>query len=496
MLLVWLPMDGKIENKGLLVPYTPSSINAVSAVTEGVFGSSYKFYDSGLTYIRFNTSVAIRETMNNHSFSVCAWIKTDKNRCWLSITYAFRFWVKNQYIPGNSVTDTTNRAMDGKWHHVCTTHDNSTLKTCYYIDGILSVSGQSSTPASTTYTNATDIGHDVNNGSNPGSFFDGNICDVRIYNHALSQKEVSELSKGLVVHYKLDDEYTEKTTNLGGTSVNYSNQTYGNAYNASSWGGDKGTVTFYPNGGYNNYPYKVYHKTSGGTGGIYRKTANDITIESGKTYTMSIYVKSDRNYTDSTYSFNINGSSVTNSNHYITPPTSVKFTTEWQRVVHTFTATSAQTGKYGEMSIIYNDAVEDYYVYFSGFQIELNDHPTPYTIGTSIPICCDCSGYGNDGTVYGTLKTYSGSPRYNNAIYFGASTSSYIRVPDMKYNSDNYTFSWWAKTNTLTNKMAWGFIDGNRLNIYPTSNVFCLNTGDGASNPFKNNGTSVAFSPF
>ena len=51
-------------------------------------------------------------------------------------------------------------------------------------------------------------------GAHDGYGMLGNICDVRIYNHALSVKEVKELAKGLVLHYTFDNSSIESTTNL------------------------------------------------------------------------------------------------------------------------------------------------------------------------------------------------------------------------------------------------------------------------------------------
>ena len=44
--------------------------------------------------------------------------------------------------------------------------------------------------------------------------FNGDLCDMRIYDHALSAAEVKDLSKALVVHYTFNDIMAEPTTNL------------------------------------------------------------------------------------------------------------------------------------------------------------------------------------------------------------------------------------------------------------------------------------------
>lgn len=61
---------------------------------------------------------------------------------------------------------------------------------------------------------------------------------------------------------------------------------------------------------------------------------------------------------------------------------------------------------------------------------------------------------------------------------------------------DSYTFSWWSSNSNMDGKMAWGFEDGNRLNLYPSS-WFNWNTGDSTDNPFRDsNGSNVGFTPY
>lgn len=98
---------------------------------------------------------------------------------------------------------------NNKWYHLATVYDNGTSYA--YLDGELI--GSIANPgiyqsSSTTACIGRDQAH--------GGFFpyNGDINDLRIYDHALSQAEVKELSKALVMHYTFDDVLAKPTTNL------------------------------------------------------------------------------------------------------------------------------------------------------------------------------------------------------------------------------------------------------------------------------------------
>ena len=107
----------------------------------------------------------------------------------------------------------------------------------------------------------------------------------------------------------------------------------------------------------------------------------------------------------------------------------------------------------------------------------------------------DESGNKYNCTTNGTFSYNNDSPRYEGCTKFDANTS-YIKLPVLTTSgfANSFTIIYWANLADMNGKMAWGFGDGNRLNIYPTGSIICCNTGDGSNNPYQNNGSSIGYS--
>lgn len=93
----------------------------------------------------------------------------------------------------------------GVWYHIAATYDGATAK--IYLNGteiyskVLTKSGTLST-ISCFLVGASNAGTIASPSPNYG--LNGYINDARFYDHCLSSKEVEELARGLVLHYKLD----------------------------------------------------------------------------------------------------------------------------------------------------------------------------------------------------------------------------------------------------------------------------------------------------
>ena len=235
------------------------------------------------------------------------------------------------------------------------------------------------------------LGRDYRTGE---TALNGRLNDFRIYDHCLSPKEVKEISKGLVLHYKLD------ASSLKGS---------GNLINGLSGGGQctisGNTVSV---SGNNSDTY------------FYIKTTQSLT--SGKTYKIScIGSFADGKY----YYFPIGGQSNTGPGQLV-----------------------VKNG-YCSMVFVANNAIAN-----AGTTIILDDTTRSPGAGTISNIMLeevvgisDCSGYGRNGTISGQSVSINNiSPRYNyNLLATNTSNWSVITNSGFSLPDGPTTMCFWSK---------------------------------------------------
>ena len=231
-LQIWLPLTGHTRNKGLWKSTTEFSVTNTNFITindSGKIGKCYNFNSTATNSGIFHSDANyMADYINNHSFSICAWIQTTAtDTCVISLSYGVRIFVgdaSHTYITlyNSSRTVGCGAGMavnDGTWHHVCGIYNVDTNKIQFYVDGIKKneVSYTSGYTYASSWANGLFIGRDPNNSTvNDHYLYKGNMNDVRIYDHAISQAEIKELSKALAVHYKLDDMFSSDNLIVNG----------------------------------------------------------------------------------------------------------------------------------------------------------------------------------------------------------------------------------------------------------------------------------------
>ena len=216
-LQVWLPLDGNLDNKGL----TPISIinNTGTSTANGKTGSCYSYSGAASSYTTYSGFSA--DGLNE--LTVCCWAcPTNTNVNYLfgmnyisgtSNYYQFSIYNNNNLYVRDSktgrtstakqfyVADSNNPIVAGEWVHLCFTYKSGNV--AVYRNGNLVDSGVTQEGS---YLNSSITAY-IFGGSNISSSstarFNGKICDFRVYDHALSAKEVREVSRGLIVHYPL-----------------------------------------------------------------------------------------------------------------------------------------------------------------------------------------------------------------------------------------------------------------------------------------------------
>lgn len=391
-LQLWLPLNGNLNNIGCgdsAASQSGTFSYSQGKVTEkGIYTAAAGHIDTG-----WGSGIEL------DNISLCCWFKfssiaTNKvifgfpngtnQRCYLGylsngfcIAYGATSW--------NAGNGSTQTATANVWQHLCLTIENR--KMSLYING--AKQGQSITlqAAPKAYGNVFLFDH------NESSYRpNGTMNDFRIYDHALSQTEISRLAEGLVLDYGFQDAEVEGTTNLARPNniSNFSTESSSNTVSNSVYGGDKpfDSKCIYS---------KITKVTSGGWITAYGDSS--IPVTPSTTYTYSFYIKTNTLFSPNFLyrrEYNSSGSQVLEagiaSNDY----------TEdcgdgWKRYWRTFT-TNANTHSITLQFVSYPGPGE-YYLYYGGYQLEVKDHPTPYVNGTrSGESASDCSGFGNDGT--------------------------------------------------------------------------------------------------
>ncbi len=453
-LLVWLPLDGDSHNQGLVQLPTPTVNNATYASGGKIGGQS----TSGSGKIAWH----LTEDILQNEWSVAVWIKATatfnvnnniifcKNTSSSSDCQIYFSIVNGTSLhigvngPSSSLSTAFTFAV-GSWYHVAATYDGN-IATLY-------INGQKKN--STTVTTAwpgeklnMQLRDRSNNAAGTGSGGSASAAyamnDFRLYNHALSEKEVEEIAKGLSTHYKLDDPFTESTTNLAGTGFSGWNNSGAATRNTND--------TSVPN-----------PPTPGPVGSITITTAGNCAVNMGqtassglasKTLTFStwvwlssiqdtnvIYIRSVK--TDGNVgNFEYEGS--TNPNTWPKE--------KWLHISKTITTASDATAFY---FCTYCNTLNQKRA-FNGWQVEEKDHSTPWTApGTTrnaSEVIYDVSGYNHHATPIGTITMTSPSPRYGAATHFNGADNC-IRVPFNEVCPDNiFTINLWFKKDALGSK--------------------------------------------
>ena len=258
-LIHWWPLNGNTTDLGIS-PCTVSGTPAFAA--NGKIGKCL----SGGTLTM--PAAATAQVFNKDAVSVCFWLynggsggcifgtggmTAPNNRRFSLFQYPTAndlHWSWQNEDSGGIFTggQVSGAIPSNTWSHICAVWDNGTAR--MYVNGV-QVGTSTGTCTSTNWAYDTII-------ARPSSTRYYN--DIRIYNHALSAKEVKEISKGLMLHYNFEDNcqqlvnaYDEPTFNTSTATGGWGH--WGPTGHAGSYAQNTDANYIYP--GFSAYSHKL-----------------------------------------------------------------------------------------------------------------------------------------------------------------------------------------------------------------------------------------------
>lgn len=217
-LRIWLPLIGNLINNG--VNDTILSTTGTSYANDGKIGKCMSFTSN--SYI-LGTNAFL--TNSTDDWSYCCWMKlnattagqclfscrSDASYAGIAIFYYGSKWLVDDGMRWNC-TPAYTIAVD-TWYHICIVRSKTAGK-FLYVNGVLdSYTTTVGTPTVVSTHFAIGGSQNANTTVNT-NYLNGYLNDVRVYDHALSPKEISDISKAKVVHYPLNDNSIQQMTNV------------------------------------------------------------------------------------------------------------------------------------------------------------------------------------------------------------------------------------------------------------------------------------------
>ena len=422
-LQVWLPLLGDLHNQGLDNGVTVTATAQVSV--SGCIGSCYSFTTSqNITINGIDFS-----KLSDASISVWVYQNALVNTVFFTgpstshyVIAANTNGTSNIYHSGN-VGGTKKVYVDGVvgtklgtagfWHH-------------YVVTGVNLSSWTGATLKFNNYSSSYN--------------FAGRVCDIRIYDHCLSAKEVKEISKGLAIHYKLENHMIKNIVNYPTFNTSAASGGW------SHWGSSGGSYSQNTNKEYiyGEQPYS--HRVTNTMKDVYnylcyQSPAYDTTISSAGSRSLVAIIKSDGGgainddvcYPVCNSIISASGSpngSWTNISHLGNGFYECRWDGFYQRGDNNLVGIYVRSGQT---------------IYISSCYVENYSQSAGNYYGESTDVMEDSSGYGRNGehfsgTVYAVKTKVGGrnmSAIENATGYIGKAE---VNMPPL----DKVTFSWWA----------------------------------------------------
>ena len=463
-LRAWYPLDGSVVNRGAgsfdLTQTTAPTWAAGKTAAQAMVAGAFKW-----------TAAQSANILNNEEFSYACWFYVDAASGTTASDYkkifgadggtnsSNRKFTCGQYptVNGFHVSSWNGSSLVSccriddalpsyTWTHICYSYKKGAIR--IYINGELKKTTDL-TMNNSSYSAETPV---------MWNYSGRRIQDVRIYDHALSQKEVVELSKGMLIHYTLDNPYTTGLYNF---------------YSGTNARGDSSSSSFTKTklAGEDGYNFKLTRTGTGssswpsiGFPGISR--AN---FTAGKKYTWSAKVRCHK-WTSGSFSLRnaIVSNDYTNGSVQVCTPSLADG--QWHQYSRTFTLNegmkngstfyylteeaynaSTETAK-GYMSprveFYSSDQKTEGTVYDMDFDIKevqlIESDSFPGWVDNTMAsnTVRDNTGRGNDGTCSGSITTETGSPRNTRA--FKLLDTSYVQYP-VPAGISQCTIAFWVK---------------------------------------------------